>query len=95
MAKLFANRGGPDQSMQHLICVCTVCQLPFLGLQTEKSSFVAIFDCLSVLLLENISVYILAIQTSLLASSSLIKRYKVFIKEFIYMAIQNTALSKF
>ena len=29
MAELFANSGDPDLMLQHLMCVCTVCQLPF------------------------------------------------------------------
>ena len=31
--KLFANSGDPDQMPRHLIWVCTVCQLPFSGIQ--------------------------------------------------------------
>ena len=34
MAKLFANSEDPDQ-MPHLIWGCTVCKLPFWGLQTK------------------------------------------------------------
>ena len=31
MVELFVNSADPDQIQQHLICVCTVCQLPFYG----------------------------------------------------------------
>ena len=36
MTKPFANCGDPDQTphLRHMIWVCTICQLPFVGLHT-------------------------------------------------------------
>ena len=52
MAKLFANRGGPDQTLHAASYLCLHCfPITLLGFPDLKSSFVAFFYCLSVLFL--------------------------------------------